>query len=92
MHVSRSRQFTLFDHVLAFYGTQDCRTARMNDPLVDGSRRARSRWYLQSVQGLVNGYGLQLIRERSLVAASPSFRQLMTESRASYDVAQEHAQ
>lgn len=48
--------------------------------------------YLQPV--LANGvYGvLQLIRERGLVAASSSFRQLVTESRAAYDVAQEHAQ
>lgn len=35
---------------------------------------------------------LQLIGERALVAASSSFRQLVTESRAAYDVAQEHAQ
>lgn len=35
---------------------------------------------------------LQLIGKRCLVAASSSFRQLVTESRASYDVAQEHAQ
>lgn len=36
--------------------------------------------------------GLQLIRERGVRAASSSLRQLMTESRAAYNVAQEHAQ
>lgn len=56
--------------------------------------QVETRDYLQSVfaNGGVRSCVLQLIGERALVAASSSFRQLVTESRAAYDVAQEHAQ